>query len=104
MSVPQDVKLTFDPETPSVALSPDGRQIVFVGDSEGERLYLLDLQQPDDASPIAGTDGARSPFFSPDGQWVGYFSRIDSQLKKIAVSGGAPVTLSDAELPFGAPI
>ena len=58
-----------------------------------------------DSTPIPGTDERPTgPFFSPDGQWVGYHSGRDQQLKKIAVSGGAPVTLSDTPNPFGAPV
>ena len=36
-----------------------------------------------------------NPFFSPDGKWIGYFSAADSKLKKIAITGGAPMTLCD---------
>jgi serine/threonine-protein kinase len=45
-------------------------------------------------TPLSGTEGAGSPFFSTDGQWIAFFA--DGKLKKIAVQGGAPVTLSDA--------
>ena len=51
------------------------------------------------ATPLGGTDDALSPFFSPDGRWIGFFA--DRKLKKIAVSGGAVVTLSDAPNPRG---
>jgi serine/threonine-protein kinase len=47
-----------------------------------------------DATPLAGTDEARNPFFSPDGQWIGFFA--DGKLQKVSVSGGAPVKLCDA--------
>jgi serine/threonine-protein kinase len=46
--------------------------------------------------------GITTPFFSPDGRWVGFWEGTDGKLKKIAVSGGAPVTLCAAENPFGA--
>ena len=50
---------------------------------------------------LAGTDGnPREPFFSPDGQWIGFY--LNGQLRKIAASGGAPVTLCDATNPWGA--
>jgi Tol biopolymer transport system component len=56
-----------------------------------------------EARPIQGTDeDPASPFFSPSGDWVGYFSTSDSQLKKISTIGGAAVTLGDATNPFGA--
>ena len=46
------------------------------------------------SSPVPGTEGARSAFFSPDSQWIGFFA--EGKLKKVAVSGGATVTLCDA--------
>ena len=56
-----------------------------------------------EARPIQGTDEVPdNPFFSPEGEWVGYYSNTDSQLKKIAPIGGASVTLCDANNPYGA--
>ena len=72
----------------AVAISPDGRQIVY---SANGRLTLRPADQLE-ATPIAGAEGGEL-FFSPDGQWIGY--RNDGQLKKIALSGGAPVTLAE---------
>ena len=75
-----------------LAVSPDGSQFVY-GTTEG--LYLRSMNAPD-ARLIAGTDKASfQPFFSPDGQWIGYFSLSDQRLKKVAISGGAPVALCD---------
>ena len=49
-----------------------------------------------DARLIPGTDeNSQFPFFSPDGQWVGYLSIEEGKLKKIAISGGAPIALCD---------
>ncbi len=82
-----------------VAVSPDGSQIVYVAN---QQLYLRDLDEIE-ALPIQGTDEDPSdPFFSPGGDWVGYFSASGSQLKKIATIGGAPVTLCDSNRPHGA--
>lgn len=78
-----------------VILSPDGTRVVFVSeDSTG--LSRLNTRQLDQASVIelAGTEGARGPFISPDGQWVAFWA--DSKLKKIAVTGGPPQILCDA--------
>ena len=84
---------------PLVAVSPDGSQIVYVAN---QQLYLRNLEEMA-ARPIQGTDeNPNSPLFSPDGEWIGYFSRPDSQLKKIATIGGAAVTLCDIDAPFGA--
>ncbi len=82
-----------------LAISPDGT--TFVYEANGQ-LYLRRLSETE-ARPITGTQGgAGSPFFSPDGQWVGFYSWQDSTLKKVAVTGGAAFTLCKASNPFGA--
>jgi serine/threonine protein kinase/Tol biopolymer transport system component len=61
------------PGLTAVALSPDGRQLVYVGhDGKTSQLYVRHLDR-DGAVAIAGTTGAQSPFFSPDGREVGFF-------------------------------
>ena len=86
-----------NPDRPIIAFSPDGSQFVY---NTTRGLFLRSLRDPE-ARLIPGTeDDLSSPFFSPDGQWVGYFSR--GQLKKIATRGGTPTALCRAENPFGA--
>ncbi len=80
----------------NLALSPDGKVLVFAAAKSGggeSQLYVRHLDQLQ-ATGLSGTDEARSPFFSPDGQWIGFFTR--GNLKKISVTGGAAVTLCDA--------
>jgi len=79
----------------SEALSPDGSRIVYaVTDASGkQQLYLRSLDQLQ-ATVLAGTEGGRDPFFSPDGEWIAFFT--GEKLKKISVHGGAVVTLCDA--------
>ena len=73
------------------ALSPDGRQLVYAAESDGlSQLFVRPLDQLS-SRPLAGTEGATYPFFSPNGEWVGFFT-ADS-LKKVALIGGQPVTL-----------
>lgn len=72
------------------AISPDGARIVFV--SKGA-LAIRRLDQSK-TIPLAGTEGACYPFFSPDGQWVAFFA--GRKLQKVAVDGGAPIALCDA--------
>ena len=83
---------------PLVEVSPDGSKFVYVANGQPYLRNLDDMA----ARPIQGTVGATTPFFSPDGEWVAYWSRPDSQIKKIATIGGAAVTLCDATNPFGA--
>src|SRR4029453_17515935 len=80
----------------SLALSPDGTLLAFAGTKtygDVSQLYIRRLDQLQ-ASALAGTDGAFTPFFSPDGKWIAFF--VQDKLKKISVSGGAPITLCDA--------
>jgi Tol biopolymer transport system component len=80
---------------PSALLSPDGTRLalVAIGADEKRRIYVRALDQLQ-ASALSGTENARDPFFSPDGQWIGFFA--DGQMKKISVQGGEVVTLCDA--------
>jgi eukaryotic-like serine/threonine-protein kinase len=85
---------------PAVALSSDGTHLVYVARQGGaQQLYLRALDSLE-ARPIPGTEGAINPFFSPDGQWLGFFA--GGKLMKVSVSGGAAVTLVDALQPHGA--
>ena len=87
--------VTLDRLNASLAVSPDGSFLVFSGRSgDGiQQLYIRSLGELR-AIPLPGTSNARNPFFSPDGQWIGFFA--DSSLKKIAITGGAAVALSPA--------
>ena len=80
------------------ALSPDGRQIVFVASGDGaSRLWVRSLGTTT-AQPLAGTDGATFPFWSPDGRSVGFFA--GGALKRVDLGGGAPQTLAPAPTSF----
>ena len=85
---------------PSVALSPDGTHLAYVASQGGAQQLYLRVMDTLDAKPIPGTEGAINPFFSPDGQLVGFFG--DGKLKKVSISGGAALTLGDATRPYGA--
>jgi serine/threonine protein kinase len=78
----------------SAILSADGTTLAFVAmEANRTRLYIRKLDQLQ-ASALAGSEGADSPFFSPDGQWIAFFA--NGKLKKLAVTGGAAVNLCDA--------
>jgi eukaryotic-like serine/threonine-protein kinase len=89
-----------------VAISPDGRTVAFVGTSAGSTQIYLRRADQFDAVPIRGTEGGVDPFFSPDGQWLGYIGGAlpgggtipvaQGKLKKVPIGGGPPTTLSDA--------
>ena len=76
-----------------LAISPDGTRVAYVGLRDRvQRLFLRNLA---DAEPrvLAGTEGARSPFFSPDGQWIGFFAQ--GKIKKAAVGSAAVQVIAD---------
>ncbi len=78
-----------------LAISPAGDRLAFVGpDGADEALWVRDLNQPA-ARKLPDTKGAFAPFFSPDGQSVGFFSALDGRprLKVMAVSGAVARTL-----------
>jgi serine/threonine-protein kinase len=79
---------------PSAILSPDGTRLAFAvtGSDRKRRIYVRSIDQLQ-ATALSGTENAGDPFFSPDGQWIGFFA--DGKLKKISVQGGAAVTLCD---------
>ena len=83
------------------ALSPNGRHLVFAGrQGDQQQLFHRPLGE-DEARPIPGTENAVNPFFSPHGEWLGFWS--DGELKKVELSGGPPVSLCVAQHPvFGA--
>ena len=74
------------------AVSPDGNRIAYVGGDDPARLYLYSVDTQE-TKPLPGTESARGPFFSPDGQWVGFYAP-DQGLKKVGVAGGAPILIS----------
>ncbi len=79
-------------EAPALALSPDGSKLVYVArHDKTTQLYLRPLDQLE-AMPLAENDDAASPFFSPDGEWIGF--KPFFILCKVSSQGGPPTTIS----------
>jgi serine/threonine-protein kinase len=75
----------------AIALSPAGDRLAYVTPRGGTTRLMLRSMVTDSVVPLPGTEGAYHPFFSPDGEWIGFFS--GNLLRKIPATGGAPVTL-----------
>ena len=82
-----------------IAVSPDGSRFIF--NATGG--FHLRRMAASEATPIPGTEGIDlTPFFSPDGEWVGFYSLTDRQLQKIPLTGGQAVLICNVQLPpFG---
>jgi Tol biopolymer transport system component len=99
VTLPPDQALDILNSAQPLALSPDGRRLVYGARREGvTQLYVRDLAAFE-ANPIAGTEGARYPFFSPNGESVAFFA--DGKLKRVPTSGGSPVSICDAQVGRG---
>jgi len=89
----------FSPSASHPAVSPDGRTIAFLAGRPGEDAYVW-LRPLDSltARELPGTAGAAAPFWSPDSRFLAFFAKdsLQTSLKTIAVSGGAPQVLCDA--------
>jgi eukaryotic-like serine/threonine-protein kinase len=91
IDLPPNVSL--DPINASLALSPDGRRLVMAASGSDPKLWVRPLDSLS-AQPLAGTERASYPFWSPDSRFIGFFA--GGKLKKIEASGGAVQTICEA--------
>ena len=99
VNLPPSVEFQFT--TTPVAISRDGRRLVFnggAGAGEGNQIYLRALEELNPV-PVRGTSregiGIGSLFLSPDGEWVGFNDVSDGTFKRVRVTGGPPATICD---------
>ncbi len=100
IATPPEQLLNFPMTGYVLALSPDGKSLVYVAN---DRLYLRPLSEFE-ARPIQGSEGHQSvtdPVFSPDGRWVAFYALGDQTIKRISVAGGTAVTVCKAGMLFG---
>ena len=87
-------------EATTLEFSPDGSRLAFLATGAGERPQIWIRALADEApTPVAGTAGAISMFWSPDGRTLGFFA--DGQLRRVALDGGAPVKICDVASNIG---
>jgi len=101
LSIPvEPLPLPEHPHGSAVALSEDGSMVAYVsGENDAGQLFVRSLDAIE-ASPVAGADNASSPFFSPDGEWLGFVA--DGQMFKVRLADGARVKICDAPETHGA--
>ncbi len=98
LTLPESTPLAVQ-DAGALAISPDGRKLVFVtADETGSALYLRELDKPNPRS-LAGTEGGCQPFFAPDGASIGFFAH--GLLKRLPLDGGAAIPICEAEGPRG---
>jgi serine/threonine protein kinase len=90
---------SLTPDPVSIAVSPDGQQIAFVGTSNGRPQIWVRPLNSTSSRPLAGTDGGIRPFWSPDSRSIGFFN--DGKLKLIDIDGGLVRELAPAANPLG---
>jgi eukaryotic-like serine/threonine-protein kinase len=103
IALPDSEQLSNSVNAYRLAVSRDGRQIAYVGTGStaaATRLWIRRLDQLR-AIPLVGTEGGVNPAFSPDGQSLAFVSGTPRALRKIAIAGGAPVTLTDSLVDLG---
>jgi serine/threonine-protein kinase len=83
-----------------IAISRDGTRLAYIARHNGVPMLFIRALDQSAAFPVAGSEGANTPFFSPDGNWVGFFPA--GGLKKVAASGGAPISLTSLPTTRGA--
>ena len=87
--------LAINPFDSDMAISPDGTKVVYVGTIGGERTLFVRSFDRIEPLTLEGLGASpRTPFFSPDGEWVGFFDR-SVLLRKVPATGGTPVTIAD---------
>ena len=80
-----------------IAISPDGRRLAIVASTEGRQQIWVRSLDSLSAELLPGTDGAMSPFWSPDSRFIGFFSPGEGALKKVEVTGGPVRTIGPAQ-------
>ena len=78
-----------------VNVSHDGARLAYVEGIGSDAHIAVRMLDQLEGKAIPGTEGGYFPVFSPDGQWVLYSSPLDSKIKKVPVTGGAPITVCD---------
>ncbi len=105
ISPPESAPMNFLGGRQDLAISPDGRHVVYKSPNLEVSAPQLNLRLIDqlEAVPLRGAEGGQGPFFSPGAEWVGFVDTRGRTLKKVSIFGGPPVTLAESPNPvYGA--
>ncbi len=100
ISLPPNSRPAFVRGQAALAISPDGRQVVYTGLVGATPQLLRRSLESYEVTPISGGESGSGPFFSADGRWIGFST--PGHMKKIPVGGGSPTTLCETSFIFGA--
>jgi len=95
--LPEEFSFSKQNFRPVVDISPLGDEMVISADDGEEAMLYRRSLISSDLKPLTGTEGATSPFYSPDGRWIGFSTNDDRVLKKVSIDGGQVITLAKGE-------
>ena len=95
-----NLRLQVDRFFTPFAVSPDGTRLVFRARGNGQSQLFLRELSGFETRPIPGTEHATTPFFSPDGNWIGFWRAEDRILRKVSLAGGSPIELARTDVPI----
>ncbi len=96
----ENLRLQVDRFFTPFALSPNGTRLVFRARGNGRSQLFLRELSGFETRPIPGTEHATTPFFSPDGHWVGFWRAEDRILRKVSLAGGSPIEIAQTDVPI----
>jgi serine/threonine-protein kinase len=99
LQLPVGVELEVTNDRGNLAISPDGRQVVYTGMEDGDQNLYLQRLDGGPAVVLEARSRATHPFFSPDGEWIAYFAA--GKLRKLSLRGGNPIDLIESSLNRG---
>ena len=96
----ENLRLPVDRFFTPFTLSPDGTRLVFRARGNGRAQLFLRELSGFETRPIPGTEMATTPFFSPDGHWIGFWRAEDRILRKVSLAGGSPIEIAQTDAPI----
>ena len=96
----ENLRLPVDRFFTPFALSPDGTRLVIRAFGNGRSQLFLRELSGFETRPIPGTEHATTPFFSPDGNWIGFWRAEDRILRKVSLAGGSPIEIAQTDVPI----